>query len=177
MRPEDTRYNEWMVLQLRPVRMVDETEFLAAHEAMRADGFPFGLYLDEYPAWTDYLARLDALGRGTVEGWVRQDLLLGEVDGAIVGRVSLRYALDEFLAHEGGHIGYCVLPEQRRRGYATEMLQQSVVRMRSEGVGRILVTCDDDNVASARVIERGGGTFESVVEGRGGIPKRRYWIG
>ena len=57
------------------------------------------------------------------------------------------------------------------------MLCQSVVYMRAEGVDHILVTCDDDNVASAGVIERNGGVFESIVEGRGGIPKRRYWIG
>jgi predicted acetyltransferase len=159
------------------MQLDDETEVRAAHLAMEADSFPFGLYFDEYPTWPEYLARLDALSRGAVDGWVRQDLLLGEVDGVIVGRVSLRYDLDEFLAHEGGHVGYCVLPAHRRRGHATEMLRQSVVLMRAEGVARILVTCDDDNVASAGVIERCGGVYESTVEGRGGVPKRRYWIG
>jgi predicted acetyltransferase len=167
-----------MALELRPLHIDDEAEVRAAHQAMiEADNFPFGLSFDEYPIWTDYLARLDACSRGTVDGWVRQDLLVGEVDGVIVGRVSLRYDLDDFLAHEGGHIGYCVLPAHRRQGYATEMLRQSVVLMRTEGVVRILVTCDDDNVASAGVIERGGGVYESTVEGRGGVAKRRYWIG
>src|SRR5213593_3290400 len=114
------------------MRPDDETEVRVAHLAMAADRFPFGLYLDEYPTWTEYLARLDALSRGAVDGWVRQDLLLGEVEGVIVGRVSLRYDLDEFLAHEGGHVGYCVLPEHRRQGHATEMLRQSVLLMRAE---------------------------------------------
>jgi predicted acetyltransferase len=167
-----------MALELRPLRIDDEVEVRAAHQAMmEADNFPFGLSFDEFPIWTDYLARLDASSRGTVDGLVRQDLLVGEVDGVIVGRVSLRYELDDFLAHEGGHVGYCVLPEHRRLGYGTEMLRQTVVLMRAEGVERILVTCDDDNVASAGVIEGCGGVYESTVEGRGGIPKRRYWIG
>jgi predicted acetyltransferase len=161
---------------MRPLRLDDEAQVSAAHQTMMGE-FPFGLYLDEFDTWADYLVHLEALSRGEVDGWVRQDLLVAEVDGVIVGRVSLRYDLDEFLAHESGHIGYCVLPAHRRRGYATEMLRQSVTLMRAEGVDRILVTCDEDNVASAGVIERGGGVYESTVEGRGGIPKRRYWIG
>ena len=166
-----------MALALRPLRLEDEAEFRAAHAAMEADEFPFGLYFDASAPWAGYLTYLDALSRGEVSGWVRQEQLVAEVDGVIVGRTSLRYDLDEFLAHEGGHVGYCVLPTSRRRGYATEILRQSVVCMRAQGVDHILVTCDDDNVASARVIERNGGVFESIVEGRGGIPKRRYWIG
>jgi predicted acetyltransferase len=171
------QYNGCVVLELRRMRPDDEAEVRAAQQAMEADNFPFALSFEQYPTWAEYLARLDALSRGTLDGWVREDILLADVDGFIVGRVSIRYELDELLAHEGGHIGYCVLPAHRRRGYATEMLRQSVALMQADGVDRILVTCDDDNVASARVIERGGGVFESIVEGRGGIPKRRYWIG
>ena len=48
---------------------------------------------------------------------------------------------------------------------------------RSEGVGRILVVCDDDNVGSARVIERCGGVFESFVTTQEGSSRlRRYLI-
>ena len=111
------------------------------------------------------------------DGLVPATFLVADVDGVLVGRTSIRHELDEFLAREGGHIGYAVVAEHRRRGYATEILRQSLVLARAVGVDRVLVTCDDDNVGSATVIERCGGVFESLVDSsEGGPPKRRYWI-
>lgn len=107
---------------------------------------------------------------------VESSLLAATVDGELVGRVSLRHRLNDFLAHEGGHVGYAVHQRFRGRGYATEMLRQSVIVLRSLGVDRVLVTCDDDNVASVTVIERCGGVLESIITAGDGEPKRRYWI-
>ena len=170
------RYNEWVTLELRRMRPDDEGEVRAAQESTLADQDPFDALLDTTPTWVEYLALLDGFRNGTGGGRGRSDFLVAEVDGVIVGRVSIRYELDDYLAYEGGHIGYVVLPAHRRRGYATEILRQSIELVLADGVERILVTCDDDNVASAAVIERGGGVYESTVEGRGGVPKRRYWI-
>lgn len=61
---------------------------------------------------------------------------------------------------------------------ATEILRQSLKIIRDIGVDRVLVTCDEGNVASAKTIERCGGVFESLVEVPGdAVPKRRYWFG
>lgn len=147
---------------------------------MAEDAFPFVLRYEEGDNWTAYLEMLDQCSRGinVPDGWVESTFLVAEVDGEIVGRASIRHELgNEFLATEGGHIGYGVVPGQRFKGYATEILRQSLIVARSRGVDRVLITCDEPNVASARVIERCGGVYESTVPGsRDPLPKRRYWI-
>lgn len=145
---------------------------------MAAEGHDFALGLDDSSSWDEYVDALHHArqGIGLQPGHVPATFLVADVDGVIVGRVSIRHELNDFLAHEGGHIGYGVLPEHRRRGYATEMLRHALILAREMGIGRVLVTCDDDNVASARVIERCGGVLENVVDATDGVAKRRYWI-
>jgi predicted acetyltransferase len=70
---------------------------------------------------------------------------------------------DLALVHRGGHIGYGVLPECQRRGYATETLRQSLIVVRAIGVDRMLVTCGDSNIRLAIVIEKCGGQLDSVI--------------
>lgn len=94
------------------------------------------------------------------------------VDGDdFVGYLAVRHALTSFLLEVGGHIGYAVRPSRRGEGHAKRAFLQSLDVARELGLDRVLVTCDDDNPASAAVIEHGGGVLEDV---RGG--KRRYWV-
>jgi predicted acetyltransferase len=96
----------------------------------------------------------------------------------IVGRVSIRHSLNPFFERIGGHIGYVVVPEYRRQGYATAILGQALQIAREKlGLTRVLVTCDDDNLGSIKTIEKNGGVLENIVTGPDGdSPKRRYWI-
>lgn len=95
----------------------------------------------------------------------------------ILGSCRIRHWLTPALREEGGHIGYDVRPSERGKGYATAMLGMALEICRGMGLQRVMVTCDKDNVASARVIQKNAGVLES--EGRVG-PRgkivQRYWI-
>lgn len=97
-------------------------------------------------------------------------------DEEVVGRISLRLELNDFLKSLGGHIGYVVRPSRRNQGIASEMLRQILTTTEASFLGHLLITCDEDNSASERVILKNGGKFESFVE-RDAMPrKKRFWI-
>ncbi|MDT9689051.1 GNAT family N-acetyltransferase [Streptomyces sp. P9(2023)] len=96
-------------------------------------------------------------------------------DEAYVGAIDLRHRLNDFLLRAAGHVGYSIRPSARRRGLATWALGAVLPEARALGLDRVLVTCDEDNIASARAIERNGGVLEDTRDTEIGR-KRRYWI-
>ena len=167
-------------LELRYPRLDEEHEFLHAHRATSPDTPYFLHFYEEGMPLDRYLERLAGYERGVdlPPNHVPGTFLFAFLRERIVGRVSIRHTLNDFLRRVGGHIGYVVVPEFRRRGYATEILRQSLRIAHDQlGLERVLVTCDDDNVGSIRTIEKNGGILEDVVSGTDlEKPKRRYWI-
>jgi predicted acetyltransferase len=168
-------------LTLRRPTLDEEEEFLRAHRSTSPEVPSFLHYYEEGMAFGRYLDVLAEQETGIdlpTPRHVPSTFLFAFVGNRIVGRASIRHRLNPFLERLGGHIGYVVVPEFRRRGWATEILRQSLVIARERcGVGRVLVTCDDDNVGSIRTIEKNGGVLENIVMGPDlEKPKRRYWI-
>jgi predicted acetyltransferase len=94
------------------------------------------------------------------------------IDGTdYVGTIMIRHELTPELRREGGHIGYHVVPGFRRQGHATAMLAGACARCRDLRMTRLLLTCEDANTASRRVIEANGGQLEKVAAGL-----CHYWI-
>ncbi len=109
--------------------------------------------------------------------WVpaTQYVCIRKTDERIVGMIQLRHRFNDFLAEYGGHIGYSVHPEERRKGYAKWMLAHVLQEARKRGLERVLVMCDDDNEGSRRTIEANGGEFERKTQLEDEV-LRRYWI-
>ncbi len=113
-----------MGLILRPFGPADEVPAKAAWSGFHPVGFEF-LSFDFDPSvpWTRWTEVIEGYRRGVglPEGRVRGAFLAADVEGQLVGSVSIRFELNDFLASRGGHIGYGVIPAFRRRGYATAM--------------------------------------------------------
>ena len=84
-----------------------------------------------------------------------------EEDGRIVGMINIRPTANEFLRKEAGHIGYCVRPTERRKGYGTQMLCLGLEVCRRVDIHRVVISCDKLNLASAGVIQNCGGVLDA----------------
>ncbi len=97
-------------------------------------------------------------------------------DNKIVGIIDLRHHINHpILGAWGGHCGYSVRPSERRKGYATEMLQLNLQNARALGISKFLVTCEETNIASEKTILSNGGVYENTIE-VDGIKIKRFWI-
>lgn len=97
-------------------------------------------------------------------------------DNKIVGIISVRHRLNEFLIEYGGHIGYSVRPTERRKGYATKMLALALEKCAELGIKNVLITCNKDNFASSGTIIKNKGVLENEILEKDGKILQRYWI-
>jgi len=112
------------------------------------------------------------------KGYVPSSLYLAirEVDDTLVGIIDIRHHIDHpILSQWGGHIGYSVIHNQRQKGYAKEMLRLALIKCQELGIDQVLITCDQNNIASKKTIVANGGIFEKtiLVDGK---TSERYWI-
>jgi predicted acetyltransferase len=164
-------------LTLTEPSLIWQTAFLElATEFLAANDLRYQAAISDFAGYLKHLQQF-AQGADLPPGIVRETTYWG-LDGAtIVGTIRLRHKLNPALEQIGGHIGYEVRPTKRRQGYGTQMLALTLEQARRLGLERVLITCDTDNIGSARIIEKNGGRlFDQIrVTGRGKLASR-YWI-
>lgn len=125
-----------------------------------------------------YSALCDNSKEETVrEGLVPESsyMAISKDTGRLIGMISIRHKLNDFLFTHGGHIGYSIRKSERRQGYATEMLSLALKECVKLNIYKVLVTCDDDNIGSAKTIMNNGGVLENEISYNDGVTQR-YWI-
>ena len=127
-----------------------------------------------------YLKTLDDFEAGVrlPDGWVPvATRWLLNADGRLAGETRLRFKLTDALEVEGGHVGYFIHPDHRRRGLGHAILRLALKELRAAGVSRVLVTCNDDNFRSRRVIQAAGGAFRRhTISPRSRTKVATFWI-
>ncbi|WP_051359521.1 GNAT family N-acetyltransferase [Paucisalibacillus globulus] len=131
------------------------------------DGF------DSYEAYLDDLVKKEkGLGK-----WLPfSSYFLVNDENRVLGMLDIRHELNDFLYRIGGNIGYSVRPSERKKGYATFILSEALDKCRELEMGKVLVTCDEDNTGSAKVILNNGGVEAHSEKDSDGTVKRRFWI-
>ena len=102
-------------------------------------------------------------------------LAVREKDNYIVGMIDIRHYLNEYLTQVGGNIGYGVRKTERNKGYAKQMLKLALEKCKELKIKKVLITCDEDNIASEKVILSANAKLEDIrnVDGEN---KKRFWI-
>lgn len=158
--------------EYRPQLFDMMAEWLAAEQSFS----PYAIRKVDYRDFGRYLEHLETRQE---DGGLVPDSTFFCLDldqNRFVGAVNIRHYLNEGLLFSGGHIGDGVRPSQRRKGYATAMIRLALEECRALGITRVLMTCDKDNIGSAKSIASNGGILENEIVNREGKTEQRYWI-
>ena len=154
--------------------MIDE--WRADQELHHTNHSPWAIFKNDYHDFGYYLENLEV--KEAVDGKVPDSVffLLETERDRLLGAINIRHYLNEDLRKEGGHIGDGIRPSERRKGFATEMIRLALIECRKLGIYKVLMTCNKDNIGSARSIIHNGGILENEFMNSDGEIEQRYWI-
>ena len=133
---------------------------------------------ETFESWytkVDNGSKLETLPEGRV--LCTQFLTFRKSDNKLVGMINVRHTLNEYLQKFGGHIGDCIRPTERHKGYATEQKKICLEFCKSIGINKILITAKSHNEFSIKSIIKCGGILENqLLNTDDNTLYNRYWI-
>ncbi|MBN1649149.1 MAG: GNAT family N-acetyltransferase [Spirochaetales bacterium] len=160
---------------LRPASIHDDKKVWDMLQAIprEENGFWNAGHGIPYEEFREFLVSIIRIANGIgLEDWqvpqITYWLYKGETP---VGISKLRLRLTEGLLKNGGNIGFGILPSERRKGYGKILLNLTLAKARAKGMDMVLLTCNDDNPGSWKIIEHNNGKLEKTEDNH-----RYYWI-
>jgi len=129
----------------------------------------------DYKTWLDYTYKIENKDTCPPHLVPAHTYFLIQGNKKIIGAINIRHCLNDYLFNYGGHIGYGIRPSERKKGYASLMLSMALPIANQLGINKILITCDKNNIGSAKTIITNGGVLENEVLEDATITQR-YWI-
>lgn len=143
------------------------------HIKEEENGFHNGGKGLNYREFKEYLKKNKKYSKGKdlPKGYVPQTIYWLYVDGIPVGMAKLRHYLNDYLRKKGGHAAYAIREDERGKGYGKLILKKLIEKANEKGIKDLLLTVDDVNKASRKVIEANGGQLKEIING-----ECYYWI-
>lgn len=161
------------------INLIEEVDKTDLDKNIRFSGFnDLENYKDNYEDWLEYIEK--QLNKETIpDGYVTANTFftVRKSDNKLVGIINIRHNLNEYLFNYGGHIGYSILPSERRNGYAYKQLLLGLEFCKNLNIKNVLITCVEYNIGSSKTIEKAGGILENIVfNPNKNTNEKRYWI-
>ena len=135
-------------------------------------------YLEDYEWWLKLLdnrEKVETVDEGHVLS--KQFLLIRESDNKLLWFINVRLELNDELLEHWWHIWYAIRPSERMKNYATAQLFSILPMYKDMWVEKILLTCDKNNIWSAKTIQKCGWMLENeVIDPSDWELIQRYWI-
>ena len=134
---------------------------------------------ENYEKWLEKLElmkNIETCPRNSCIG--REYFLIRENDNRLVGMITLRWNLNDWMIKYGGHIGYGIRPTERNKGYNKINLYLCLLKAKEIGLDKVIITALDNNYGSINTIKVLGGVLENKIKYYKDENKLlgRYWI-
>lgn len=164
-----------MEVLLKELSMQEEKEIhdMVLEIGPGENGFINSLYTASKDTFSEKILRYHDMARrlNLESHLVPQTIYWLYIDGYPSGYGKLRHYLNEKLLEHGGHIGYVIRPSCRNKGFGKLILRELLRRASEINIDNVLLTCDEVNIPSRKIIEENNGILTELSEG-----VCKYWI-
>ncbi len=124
-------------------------------------------FLRRYLFWVDGTRSVSDVINATdifLKKWAKQDnfayVILDEFSGALLGSIDLQ-KID--MGNHSAQIGYWLRKDKTGFGYVSSALKLIEAEAFKNGIHRLEIRCDSENISSSAVAKRNGYKFEAIL--------------